>query len=219
MTGIWILILLVFISALPILPVFIWFRLSRFPLSLRWFLISLAAGCAALLLAGFLQTLFSPQFGIDMGSVFLKLFIHVALTEEAGRLALLLLVLQFRRLSEPLPQDSLSFGAAAGLLAGLGFAVIETAAYGAADPSAPLLRAVTAAPLHGACGCRVGLAAASLPQSPFRALAYFFNAVAVHGMYNFMTVSPGLPPVFSILLVFTALFSSIQVIRRSANTG
>jgi RsiW-degrading membrane proteinase PrsW (M82 family) len=217
MTGILILILLVFIAALPIAPVFIWFRVIRFPLSLRWFLISLAAGAVALLPAGFLQTLFPPAFSIDLGTVLFKIFVQVALTEETGRLAMLFLLLQVRRrFPDSSPAASLSFGAAAGLLAGLGFAVIETAFYGAADPGAALLRAFTAAPLHGACGCRVGLAAAGLPRSPFRALVSFLYAVAVHGMYNFMALNPGLSPVFPAALAFTALLSSIRVIRRGA---
>jgi RsiW-degrading membrane proteinase PrsW (M82 family) len=216
MTGIWILVLIVFISALPIFPVFIWFRVIRFPLSLPWFFGALAAGAVALLLAGFLQTLFPPSFGIDMGTLLFKLFVQVALTEEAGRLLPLLLLLYLRRrLPLRSPAASPAFGAAAGLLAGLGFAVIETAAYGTANPGAALLRAVTAAPLHGACGCRVGLAAGILLRSPGRALVSFLYAVAIHGMYNFMVVSPGLPTFFPVLLVFTALLSSIQITRRS----
>jgi RsiW-degrading membrane proteinase PrsW (M82 family) len=218
MTGIWILVLVIFISALPIALVFIWFRVMRFPLSPWWFLGFLAAGAAAPLFAGFLQSLFPPLFGIDMGTLFFKLFVQVALTEEAGRLLVILFFLSLhRRFSRQIfGAASFSFGAAAGLLGGLGFAVIETASYGAADPGAALLRSFTSVPLHGACGCRVGIAAVNLPHSPFRALVFFLYAIAVHGMYNFMVVSPGLPPVFPIALVFAALFSSIQVIRRAA---
>jgi RsiW-degrading membrane proteinase PrsW (M82 family) len=216
MTGIWILVLTVFISALPIFPVFIWLRVIRFPLSLPWFFGSLAAGAAALLLAGFLQTLFLPSFGIDMGTILFKLFVQVALTEEAGRLLPLLLLLHLRRrLLRGSLAASPASGAVMGLLSGLGFAVIETATYGVADPGAALLRAFTAAPLHGACGCRVGLSAGILFHSPVRAIVSFLYAVAIHGMYNFMAVSPGLPPVFPILLVFTALVSSIQMTHRS----
>jgi RsiW-degrading membrane proteinase PrsW (M82 family) len=215
MTGIWILVLLIFISALPILPVFIWFRVIRFPLSSWWFLGFLAAGAAALLLAGFLQTLFPPLYGIGRGTLFFKLFVHVALTEEAGRLLLLLVLLQFLRRS----QIFLSLGAAGGLLTGLGFAVIETATYGAANPAAALLRAFTAVPLHGACGCRVGLAVVSLPCSPLRSLVFFFYAIVIHGMYNFMVISPGLPLGFPLVLVFAALFSSIQTKRRGIGTN
>ncbi|MDR2070061.1 MAG: PrsW family intramembrane metalloprotease [Treponema sp.] len=222
MTGIGILVLLIFISALPILPVFIWFRVIRFPLGPWWILGFLAAGAAALVLAGFLQTLFPPLSGIDKGTLFFKLFVQIALTEEGGRLLLLLVLLQFmrrflRRFLRRLPEVSLSLGAAGGLLTGLGFAVIETAAYGASDPGAALLRTFTAVPLHGACGSRVGLAAASLPRSPFRALMFFFYAIVIHGMYNFMVISPGLPLFFPIILVFSALFSSIQTIRRGVD--
>ncbi|MDR2247154.1 MAG: PrsW family intramembrane metalloprotease [Treponema sp.] len=215
MTGIWILVLVIVISALPIVPVFIWFRVIRFPLSPWWFLGFLFAGAVAPLFAGFLQSLFPPLFEIDMGTLLFKLFVQIALTEEAGRLLLFLVFLSLhRRFSRRVfGAASLSLGAAMGLLGGLGFAVIETASYGAADPGAALLRSFTAVPLHSACGCRDGIAAASLPRSPFRALVFFLSAIAVHGMYNFMVVSPGLPLGFPIALVFAALFSSIQVIR------
>jgi RsiW-degrading membrane proteinase PrsW (M82 family) len=119
-----------------------------------------------------------------------------------------------RRFSDGL----LSFGAAAGLLSGLGFAVIETAVYGAADPGAAIYRVFTAIPLHGACGCRVGIAAVSLHHSPLRALVFFFYAVLIHGIYNFMVVSPGLPWIFPVVLVFAALSSSIHVVRRGMGT-
>jgi RsiW-degrading membrane proteinase PrsW (M82 family) len=215
MIGIWILILLIVISALPIFAVFIWFRIIRFPISFWWFSGSLAIGAIALLLAGFLQSLFPPFFGIDIGALLFKLFIQVALIEEIGRLLMILLFLWLRhRFIQPSFEIPFFFGAATGLLAGLGFAVIETASYGAADPGSALLRAFTAAPLHGACGCRVGLAAVNLPQKPLRALAFFFYAVAIHGMYDFMVISPGLSPVFPIILVLAASFSSIRMIRQ-----
>lgn len=215
MTGIWILILLIVISALPIFVVFIWFRVMRFPLSFWWFPGSLAAGAIALLLAGVLQSLFPPMFAIDMGALLFKLFIQIALIEETGRLLLVLLLLWFnRRFLQPSFEITRSFGAAVGLLAGLGFAVIETATYGAANFGSALLRAFTAAPLHGACGCRVGLAAVNLPQKPHRAFIFFFYAVAIHGMYNFMVISPGLSPIFPIILVLAASLSSIRIIRQ-----
>jgi RsiW-degrading membrane proteinase PrsW (M82 family) len=219
MTGLWILALLILISALPIFVVFIWFRAIRFPLRLPWFFCSLAAGAAALLLAGLLQSLFPPLNGVSMGALLFKLFIQVALTEEAGRLVFLCLLFWFRRrLIPPVPafgaSPSSAFGAATGLLTGLGFAVIETATYGAVNPGTALLRAFTAAPLHGACGCRVGLTVVNFRREPARGLLFFIYAVAIHGMYNFMVISPGLPPVFPVVLVFATLLSSIQVIRR-----
>jgi hypothetical protein len=80
-----------------------------------------------------------------------------------------------------------------------------------------LLRAVTAAPLHGACGARVGIAAMIGNREPVHALCRFLPAVAIHGMYNFMVISPGIPAiVLALLITLTALASSIQVIRASA---
>jgi RsiW-degrading membrane proteinase PrsW (M82 family) len=223
MTGIWILILLILISSLPILAAFTWLRLIRFPLNIRWFFGSLAAGAAALILAGFLQSLFPSSAGAGMGMLLFKLFVQVAMTEELGRLVFILFFLWFYRRfllnvfpnTEPEPfSDTVSFDAATGFLAGLGFAVIETAAYGAANPGSALLRVFIAAPLHGACGCRVGLTAAYLRDSPLRALMFFVYAVAIHGMYNFMVITPGLPSVFPIVLVFAALLSAFRVMRR-----
>jgi RsiW-degrading membrane proteinase PrsW (M82 family) len=219
MMGIWILVSLIFISSLPIFAAFIWFRIIRFPLTIRWFLGSLATGAAGLLLAGFLQGLFPPLTGIDMGTLLFKLFIQFALTEEFGRLIFIYLFLRiYRRFLNPSPDQfsdtTLPSGPATGFLAGLGFAVIETAVYGAADPGSAFLRAFVVAPLHGACGCRVGLTAASLSRSPFRAFMFFLYAVGIHGMYNFMVINPALPPFFPIILVFAALLSSIRIIRR-----
>jgi RsiW-degrading membrane proteinase PrsW (M82 family) len=102
-----------------------------------------------------------------------------------------------------------------GLIAGLGFAVIETAMYGVGDFRITLVRAVTAAPLHGACGARIGMAVSHLRDAPGLALVRFLYAVGIHGMYNFMIISPGIPLVFPILIAFTAFLSSIQLIRYS----
>jgi RsiW-degrading membrane proteinase PrsW (M82 family) len=214
-----ILVLLILIAALPVLAAFVWLRFIRFPLNARWFCGSLAAGAAAVLLAGFLQGLFPPVDAIDMGTMLFKLFVQVALTEELGRLVFILLFLRlYRRFfaeDAPVPQPlSAPFAAATGFLAGLGFALIETAAYGTANPGSVLLRAFVAAPLHAACGCRVGLSAAYARTAPLRALMFFAYAAAIHGMYNFMVITPGLPSFFPVILVFAALLSAFKVIRR-----
>jgi RsiW-degrading membrane proteinase PrsW (M82 family) len=140
--------------------------------------------------------------------------VQIALTEEAGRLLILLvlsLVLARFEKTPALPPENL--GSAMGLLAGLGFAVIETATYGAADLRNALLRAFTAAPLHGACGSRVGAAVFGFRDAPFRSVFRFAAAVLIHGTYNFMAVNPGMPVVFPILLVAASLFSALQTIR------
>jgi RsiW-degrading membrane proteinase PrsW (M82 family) len=223
MSSLWILLLLIFISALPALAFFIWIRLRRYPLSPKWFLAALAGGVTALLIAAFLQSFFPVSTEASLRLILFKTFVQIALTEEAGRLPALLFLLRRRRLSQaahdyqdpgrPLTEKDLSFAAAIGLISGLAFAVCETASYGAVNLPLALLRAFTAAPIHGACGARVGTAALTWKQEPVRGALRFLSAAALHGAYNFMIVLPGFPSILSILIAFSALASSIMVIR------
>ncbi|MDR3138887.1 MAG: PrsW family intramembrane metalloprotease [Treponema sp.] len=237
MEGLWVLFLLIFFAALPALLVYLWVRSGKFPLSALWFLLSLLAGALALGIAALLQNLVFPLEGMikareGIGLLAFHIFIRIALTEETGRLAALFLLFylggRFLGRIEPgspepgkIKPEGVPYapdvGAAAGLAAGLGFALIESAVYGAVNMGITLLRAVTAAPLHGACGARVGIAVTIGNRKPVHALCRFLSAVAIHGMYNFMVISPGLPAiVLALLISFTALASSIQVIRAGA---
>jgi RsiW-degrading membrane proteinase PrsW (M82 family) len=220
MNGLWVLLLLIAISALPLLAVAIWIRVRRFPITLPWFLLALLGGAISLGLAAILQSLFPKNDEAAMGSLLFKIFVQIALTEELGRLGVFSLLFGLaRRFGKEAEPQAPAFCALTGLVAGLGFAVVETAMYGVGNFSVALVRAVTAAPLHGACGARIGLAVAHLRDAPGMALARFLYAVGIHGMYNFMIVSAGIPqgirPVFPILIAFTALFSTIQLIRYS----
>ena len=226
MHGLWILLLLIFISALQVLAVLIWIRVRRFPIGLPWFLLALLGGALSLALAAILQNLFPKTDETTMGVLLFKLFIQIALTEELGRLGVLSLLFGFARRFGPLQRsrtgedtETPTFGAAAGavtgLIVGLGFAVIETAMYGVGNFSIALVRAFTAAPLHGACGTRIGIAVFNIRDAPALALFRCLYAVGIHGMYNFMIISPGIPLVFPILIAFTAFLSSIQLIRYS----
>jgi RsiW-degrading membrane proteinase PrsW (M82 family) len=216
MNSLWVLLLLIAISAVPVLAVLLWIRVRRLPVRLPWFLLALLCGAFSLGLAAVLQSLFPNAEEAGMGVALVKIFIQIALTEELGRLAALALLFglarRFDKEAEPLTP---AFAAITGLIAGLGFAVIETAMYGASNFNIALVRAVTAAPLHGACGARIGLAVAHVRDAPVRALVRFLYAVGIHGMYNFIIISHGIPLVFPILIAFTALFSSIQLIRFS----
>jgi RsiW-degrading membrane proteinase PrsW (M82 family) len=103
---------------------------------------------------------------------------------------------------------------AAGLIAGLGFAILESAVYGASNPGNALLRAFTSAPLHGACGSRVGSSIVIFRKYPIQGFLRFLFAVATHGIYNFMLIIPGnLSTVIAILIALTALASSLLAIR------
>jgi RsiW-degrading membrane proteinase PrsW (M82 family) len=213
MNGLWILLALIAVAAFPVLLVFFWLRYRRFPMTLPWFLLSLICGALSLGIAALGQSFFPQREGATLGALVVKVFVQTALVEEAGRLLVLLLFFYLgRRLGKSEAPYTPAFGAATGLLAGLGFAVIETASYGAANVNIALARAFTAAPLHGACGSRTGMAALAAGRG-FRFLIYFFSAVIIHGAYNFLLVSPGIPSALPIIIAFAALLASVRVIR------
>jgi RsiW-degrading membrane proteinase PrsW (M82 family) len=216
----WTLLLLISISTLPAIGVFIWFRLVKYPINLFLFFCCLLGGALALLVAGFFQSLFPPLNNLDLRSLFFRLMVQIALTEEAGRLAILIILrLLFDRFVKKPALPAENLGSAAGLLTGLGFAVIETATYGAAGLRVALLRAFTAAPLHGACGSRVGVTVFSFREAPFRGIFRFISAAVIHGVYNFMVINPEMPIVFPILLVAASLLSTMQTIRPRNSAG
>lgn len=197
-------------AALPLVIAFCWFSARKSPVTLPWFLLALVAGIASLFVAVLIQS-FLPYFGRDgMQGAFFNVFLRNALAEELGRLivfALLFCAIKRRR------NIDAAFCASLGLVAGLGFAMFENAFYGLPDASIALLRAVTAAPLHGACGIRVGLAVFFFSHSPKKALFVFLFAALIHGAYNMMIVSPALPSALAVLVAFTALFSSLPFLK------
>ena len=218
MPGISILIFLVLVSAIPAVAVYVWFRLARYPFTPIRFLMCLLAGAAAFFPALAFQRIFPPGAFAAAGKItlFARIFIRAAFTEELGRFIVLSLFFwAAERLTAkaavpaaPLSLAAITQGSAAGLVAGIGFAILESAAYGASDAGVILLRAVTAAPLHGACGARVGAAAVLFRGRPAQALFRFLSAVAIHGVYNFMIGLPGFPSIAAILIAFSALASS-----------
>jgi len=209
MNGIFVLLLLIFASALPVIVVFFIFRARKSAVTLPWFLASLATGIISLFIVALIQRLFSSSGGVvtgSLGSIFFDIFIRIALVEELSRLITVFpLVIAGRR---RLNMDR-AYGAALGLTAGLGFAMIENASYGITDINIALLRAVTAAPLHGACGIRAGMAAFIFRQHPGKALFLFITATLIHGAYNLMIVSPALPSILAVPIAFAALFASL----------
>jgi RsiW-degrading membrane proteinase PrsW (M82 family) len=230
MSGLWVLLILIFIASVPAIAVYIWFRVTRYQFSSVRFLMCLLTGAAAFFPALVLQHLF-PAAGTALASgkwgLFYQTFIRIALTEELSRCIMLLLFFKIsghaenvktaRRGAEnipaPLSYGLVGRGAACGLVAGLGFAILESAAYGASDAGVALLRAVTAAPLHGACGSRIGAAVLLFREHPQQAVFRFLSAAAIHGIYNFMIVMPGFPSLAAVLIALSALASSVLLIR------
>jgi RsiW-degrading membrane proteinase PrsW (M82 family) len=241
MVGVLIILGLIAISSIPVVAVYFWFRIAKYEFTLRWFLFVLLAGATAFLPAILLQNLLN--FSISSGGrleLFYQFFVRIASTEELSRLLLLLVFfrLSSRIAPDPLdgqepaaeapdesgyasetptttPWNTVKKGAAAGLVAGLGFAILESAVYGASNADVfgvLLLRTVTAAPLHAACGARVGMAAVMFRLNPVQALSRLLAAVAIHGIYNFMIIMPGFMSAAAVLIALITLASSIAVI-------
>jgi len=218
MSQIWILLLLIVIAALPVIIVFCWFRLRKSPLTLFWFLAALAAGIISLLVAALLQSFFPylDRSGQERPfAVFFNVFFRIAFIEEASRIVILIPLLGLIKRRQTI---DISFCAALGLVVGLGFAMLESAFHGLADLNITLLRAFTAAPLHGACGIRAGVAVFLFTRYPVKAVFTFIFAVLIHGAYNMMIVSPALPSILAILVAFTALFSSLPFLKGKQGT-
>jgi len=209
MNGILLLLLLILASALPGIIVFIWFRARKSAVTLPWFLLAITAGIVSLLAAAFIQRFFSPKQD-GLGGLFFGVFVRIALVEELSRLVTL--IPPFAA-SNHAGKTDVSFGAALGLVSGLGFAILENAFHGIANINITLLRAFTAAPLHGACGIRAGVAVFIFNKNPARAFFYFVSAVLIHGAYNLIIISPALPSALAILIALSALFASLPLLK------
>lgn len=212
-----VLFLLISISALPVVAAFLWLRLRRFPAPAQWFLLCLLAGVLSLALAAVVQYFTPPAAGVAMKDILFNVFIRIALVEEGSKLLSASLVLQISGAllkRKEKDGDSSMYGTAAGLIAGLGFAMIESASYGASDIWIAIRRTFTAAPLHGACGARDGTAAALLKSNPRLAAWRFLSAVGIHGAYNMLAAGPGYMRFLSILLSCTALLSATRVLYK-----
>ena len=203
------------------MPVFAgWFLIRRWGIAftLPLYAALLLTGAAALFLAVLFQSFFPANIlqagDANLKNVLLRYFFRISFTEELARLVSLLCcfaILKKRRIEID--------GVLAGLVSGLGFAVLEAASYSAAGIHVALLRAFTAAPLHGACGARVGQAASGFRERPAASFLRFFSAVAIHGMYNFIIIIPGPIAFIGIFVALFALGSSIVIIRDTLGAG
>ena len=209
MNGILIFLFLILASALPGIIVFIWFRAKKSAVALPWFLLSITAGIVSLLIAAFIQRFFSPKQD-GLGDLFFGVFVRIALVEELSRLVTLI---PLSTAADHTHRTGVSFGAALGLVSGLGFAILENAFHGIANLNITLLRAFTAAPLHGACGIRVGIAVFIFTRNKGKAFFYFISAVLIHGAYNLIIVSPALPSALAIIIALSALLASLPLLK------
>jgi len=212
MNGIWILLLLIIAATIPAIVVFFWLRSRKPSITLPWFLISLSAGIISFIVAAIIQALFAFSRREGVWPVLFNIFIRIALIEEASRI----IILFFLSRATKNRRNSIAFGAAIGLIAGLGFALIESAFYGIANISITLLRIFTAAPLHAACGIRAGTAVFIAPRHPAKAFFLFISSVFIHGAYNMMIVNPAIPSFLAIPTALIAFFASIYYLSESS---
>jgi len=226
MYGPWVLLILIVISSLPLIAVYIWFRLAKYQLSLIRFLFALLAGAAAFFPALILQGLLGFSLPAGRAALFYNFFVRIAFTEELSRLLMLSIffwisgfVKTAGNFREPFSYGTVKKGTAIGLVAGLGFALLESAVYGASNTGVLLIRAVTAAPLHGACGSRIGAAAVMFRTNPVQAIFRILTATAIHGVYDLMVVLPGFPSIAAVLIAISALISAIITIRGGWDSG
>jgi RsiW-degrading membrane proteinase PrsW (M82 family) len=231
MSGSLVLLIILLVSSLPVIIVYAWFRIAKYKFSSVWFLFALLTGIAAFFPALILQNFLN--FSFHSGGrfeLFYHIFFRIAFTEEFSRLLMLIIFFIISNFIAKQSADktgdsslvdtkmppSLTIirkATAAGLVAGLGFAILENSVYAALDTRVLLLRAVTAAPLHAACGSRVGSASVMFRTNPIQAFIRLIAATAIHGIYNFMAAIPGFSSMMAVLIAFTALASSIAAIH------
>ena len=223
MPRIWAVLILILLSSLPVIAVYVWFRLAKYSFSLHRFLFVLLAGATALFPAFFLQAFLNFTFHDGRAAMFYHHFIRIALSEELSRLLVLSVFFWIsarikQNDSAQLPASPLTLNivkkaTATGLVAGLGFALLENAIYAASDVTVLPLRIIITAAVHAACGARVGAAAVMLRTRPVQAIMRVLTAAAIHGVYNLMITMPGFSPITAILIAVSALFSTILTIR------
>lgn len=216
MNGITILGVLGLLSLLPLTVAYVWLKLLKKGMTSLFFVASIGAGFLSLALAALLQNLLPPYQGNTLLELGIKIFGNVATVEEVSRFVIFwafFSIMERKKVPSPFLISAL------GLSAGLTFSAIETATYASTNLTLTILRGLTAAPLHGACGERIGRGTAQLKKNPKRALFLLINAIAIHGMYDFLLIVPSSPAILPIALALVALAVSLVIIRNASATS
>lgn len=199
-----VIVIILAVSLIPAAAAVLWERRRGLLLSPYFVLISIGAGVLSIILA-MLFSSFLPDFEVSgpLGDM-ARHILRTAVTEEAARLAVFAVLFAVLRLK---PDDGRI--QAGGLLAGLAFAAVETAVHAATNAGVVLIRAISAAPLHGACGIRCAQAARGC-EGRAVAVCRFITAVLVHGCYNLLLSRGGILPAIAVFLAISSLFSAIR---------
>jgi hypothetical protein len=224
MSAAFVVILMILIAGLPVAAGWYYFRVKHAVAS-RVFLAALAAGLFAVALAAGAQIFvapLAPEPDLKTGTkwvILYKIFIEIACTEEMARFLTLLL---FSRLLHKQFQKNMwkktALTRTFGMIAGFSFAAVETIFFTMTNPDSGLIRAISAAPLHGACGIRAGNAVSYLKRSPALSVLSVVFAIALHGIYNFLAQRGGFFPYLGVALAVSALISGAQSISFEPET-
>jgi RsiW-degrading membrane proteinase PrsW (M82 family) len=187
-------------------------------ISAIYFFTALITGLLSLALAAVVQVIL-PQVELDItqGNLLLNA-LRSALTEEGSRFIMLSLLFVIMPPFKNHESDE-SVNAAAGMIAGLAFAAVETASLAAANPLAGPVRLISTVFLHAACGIRVALAASTAIARKFSRISSLVLAIALHTVYNFMTPQGGILTILAILLAASSFTSGLRYMNGQKNSG
>ena len=212
----------IFISAIPLIGVVVWFKFKKYSFSLLMICTSFFTGLVTVFAAFLLYKNFEYlSHFIPVGSrwaVFYYFFVQISFSEEISRFILLvifyLILNRIKRNENRVPNEG--WFCAAGLISGFGFAVLEGTVIGISYSNFTWMRIFTAVPLHAACGSRVAFSAANLRKHPVQSIFRFFSAVAIHGLYDNLIISDLLPfQIAAILIALSSFASSVLLIKKS----
>lgn len=208
--------MLILLTVLPLVVSWLWLK-RKVSISTPYFLTALAAGFLSLALAAVVQILLPAMETAATRGSRLTFLARAVLIEEGSRLAMLLLFVAAARFFDKTKTVRSGLAAAAGMVAGLAFAAVETASFAvSAQTSGPVrLLRLSAVLLHTACGIRGALAARALLSKKISFLLDFARAVALHTVYNFITLHHGaLYYILGLLLTLSSFISGLRYIRR-----
>jgi RsiW-degrading membrane proteinase PrsW (M82 family) len=202
------LIVLLFLSAAPLALAFPYLARKRPNFGTSRFLLAAAVGFIAIVPAALVQAA-APRIGQGALDLLFHAFVVIALSEEGAKFLLLRITRKF--------WGNADNGIPAGIAASLGFAFFETIVYASVNPSALVIRAVTAAPLHAACGSWIGRAALASRPFGFVSVFYVFFAVSVHGAYDMALLVPGFPVLVPAAIALFGLAVSLRQLGSRLN--
>lgn len=215
MNGFLSLFTLILLAALPIVLAYFWLIIRKYRFSMIWFLCALLAGIISVSVAVCIQ-LIIPSITVETtADLFINIIVRTAIPEEAGKfITIFLFVLLAKRWKRLHPIETISDGAAAGLIVACGFALFETAGYAMSNLQITFFRAISASLIHAACGIRIGMSVVLFrTHKTGSGIWNMLLAILIHTAYNFIILNPRTPFLFFILITAASVISSLIKIK------